>query len=207
MPDKLLSPSMGLTNTDLQKANADPGNVKAGLTFYAGDKTLKTGTLQDLGSEPRASSCFVYNNNLYYMLDPNNGFAKFMITRGTYMDFASVANTIGLTADKIRSGQQILGIWGNYTGGDQPLYGAFAARVKHTMVGYAAETLNGDGAWCNGGNIICGTSSYFAYIGMRYADPNQSEYFFRWCNAGETIISCDPNGYYNAAMAIRVWRG
>ena len=118
MPDKLLSPSMGLLNTDLQKANADAPNVKAGLTFYAGDKTLKTGTLQDLGSEPRASSCFVYNNNLHYMLDPNNGFAKFMITRGTYMDFASVANTIGLTADKMVSWANVLGIQGTNRGYD-----------------------------------------------------------------------------------------
>lgn len=118
MPDKLLSPSMGLMNSDLQKANADPSNVKAGLTFYAGDKTLKTGTLQDLGSEPRASSCFVYGNNLYYMLDPNNGYAKFMISRGTYMDFASVANVIGLTAGMLVSGQSCLGITG--TGSTSP---------------------------------------------------------------------------------------
>ena len=207
MPDKLLSPSMGLMNNDLQKANADPGNVKAGLTFYAGDKTLKTGTLQDLGSEPKAAGGTLYNNGVYFYIGENGGQGRYIVQRGVYWDYGSVANLIGLTADKIRSGQQILGIWGNYTGGDQPLYGAFAARVKHTMLGYAAETLNGDGAWCNGGNIICGISSYFAYIGMRYADPNQSEYFFRWFNAGETIISCDPAGYYNCAMAIRVWRG
>lgn len=119
MPDKLLSPSMGLMNSDLQKANADPSNVKAGLTFYAGDKTLKTGTLQDLGSEPSAVGGGVYNNGVYFHIGEYNGWGRYIVQRGVRWDFASVANLIGLTADKIRSGQQILGIWGNYSG-DQP---------------------------------------------------------------------------------------
>ena len=44
MPDKLVSPSSGLSNSDLTKANAGTGDVIAGKTFYAGNKELKTGT-------------------------------------------------------------------------------------------------------------------------------------------------------------------
>ena len=36
--------STGLSDEDLAKANATPEDVTAGKTFYAGDRTLKTGT-------------------------------------------------------------------------------------------------------------------------------------------------------------------
>ena len=47
MSDKLVSPSSGLNNSDLAKTNAGTGDVIAGKTFYAGDKTLKTGTIEE----------------------------------------------------------------------------------------------------------------------------------------------------------------
>ena len=47
MSDKLVSPSSGLSNSDLAKANAGTGDVIAGKTFYAGDKNLKTGTIEE----------------------------------------------------------------------------------------------------------------------------------------------------------------
>lgn len=50
MPDKLLSPSSGLSNSDLAKANAGTGDVIAGKTFYAGIKTLKTGAMANHGA-------------------------------------------------------------------------------------------------------------------------------------------------------------
>ena len=45
MPTNLLAPSTGLPNSKLESANAVAGDVKSGKTFYAGDKTIKTGTL------------------------------------------------------------------------------------------------------------------------------------------------------------------
>ena len=45
MPEDLLTLSTGLSNAKLESANAVAGDVKSGKTFYAGDKTLKTGTL------------------------------------------------------------------------------------------------------------------------------------------------------------------
>ena len=115
MPDKLLSPSMGLMNSDLQKANADPGNVKAGLTFYAGDKTLKIGTLQDLGYEPLAAGGTLYDSKVYFYIGENAGQGRYIVQRGVCWDFASVASAIGLTAGMLVSGQSCLGITG--TGG------------------------------------------------------------------------------------------
>ena len=49
MPDKLLIESTGLTSSDLSMATALPTDVISGKTFYAGDKSLKTGSF-NLGS-------------------------------------------------------------------------------------------------------------------------------------------------------------
>ncbi len=50
MSEKLLSPITGLSESKLKPATAISGNVLAGKTFYAGNKTLKTGTMVNKGS-------------------------------------------------------------------------------------------------------------------------------------------------------------
>lgn len=44
MSENLLQPSYGLSNSKLELANATIEDVMSGKTFYAGDKTLKTGS-------------------------------------------------------------------------------------------------------------------------------------------------------------------
>lgn len=46
----LMDPSGGLSGGKLALANATPGDVIAGKTFYSGNKELKTGTLVERGS-------------------------------------------------------------------------------------------------------------------------------------------------------------
>ena len=45
----LMTASSGLTNSKLALANATADQVSNGRTFYAGDKALKTGSLQERG--------------------------------------------------------------------------------------------------------------------------------------------------------------
>ena len=45
MPTAFLSPSIGLTNSDLENATASASDVLRGKTFYAGNSTIKTGTI------------------------------------------------------------------------------------------------------------------------------------------------------------------
>lgn len=45
MPTAFLSPSIGLTNSDLENATASASDVLKGKTFYAGNSTIKTGTI------------------------------------------------------------------------------------------------------------------------------------------------------------------
>ena len=63
MPENLLAPSTGLTNSKLESANAQPGEVMAGRTFYAGNGELKTGTLSLTGN---ATTLDVRNGKTFY---------------------------------------------------------------------------------------------------------------------------------------------
>ena len=198
MPDNLLSPSIGLLNTDLQKANADPGNVKAGLTFYAGDKTLKTGTLQDLGSEPLASGGTLYNNGVYFYIGENGGQGRYIVQRGVYWDYGSVANLIGLTADKIRSGQQILGITGTFNGDNGSIRIELAGRVWAN--GVANASGHAGSGYAYGSHDAYSARLYASYSG-NYGVYFKDGWSFRWYNAGDQLMYTGPDSGYGSGQA------
>lgn len=145
MPTNLLSPEYGLSNSKLDDCTATASDVLKGKTFYSGDKTKKTGTLsfsgnvsegqvrqgytfysnsttkktgtlQYLGREPKAAGLGTNNSRLYVYIGEILGSKDWIVNRGVYATFGDVAKTIGLTADKIKSGQQILGITGSFNG-------------------------------------------------------------------------------------------
>ena len=189
---------MGLLNNDLQKANADPGNVKAGLTFYAGDKTLKTGTLQDLGSEPLASGGTLYNNGVYFYIGENGGQGRYIVQRGVYWDYGSVANLIGLTADKIRSGQQILGITGTFTGDNNNIRIELAGRVWAN--GVANASGHAGSGYAYGTHDAYSARLYASYSG-NYGVFFKDGWSFRWYNAGDQLMYTGPNSGYGSGQA------
>ena len=69
MPTKLLQGSYGLSNTKLEGCNAQPGDVIAGRTFYAGDDNKKTGTLQEQQAYTNSVST-AYNASYLYARIP-----------------------------------------------------------------------------------------------------------------------------------------
>ena len=64
MSEKLLQPSYGLSNSKLKSATADTSDVMSGKTFYAGNKTLKSGSF-NLGNA-NASPDKVLNGASFY---------------------------------------------------------------------------------------------------------------------------------------------
>ena len=122
----------GLSNTKLALATADTGDVISGKKFYSGDKSLKTGSIlprNTVGQNgtvglsqflpgvavSRANSNNTQtNSNLDKVsrlcFQPPAGFYN----GNTYVGetFTNVASAIGLTADNLMSGQQVLGING-----------------------------------------------------------------------------------------------
>lgn len=121
----------GLSLTKLALATADTGDVISGKKFYSGDKTLKTGEILPrntvgqngaVGMAPNFSSVAItpvtQNTQAHANVD---GVSRLCLQppAGYYSgesyvgdSYASVASAIGLTADKLMSGQQVLGIDG-----------------------------------------------------------------------------------------------
>ena len=66
MPDNLLSPEYGLSNSKLQECTANPSDVMNGKTFYSGDKTKKTGTMANRGFE-QIGGGFAWDNDYVYI--------------------------------------------------------------------------------------------------------------------------------------------
>lgn len=122
----------GLSNSKLALATADTGDVIAGKKFYSGDKSLKEGSIlprntvgqngtvgisqyfPEVGVSKANSDNTQTNNNRdgvsRLCLQPPAGFYD----GNSYVGdtFANVASAIGLTASKLMSGQQVLGIDG-----------------------------------------------------------------------------------------------
>ena len=122
----------GLSITKLALATADTGDVISGKKFYSGDKSLKTGSIlprNTVGQNgtvglsqfltgvavSKANSRNTQTNNnrdgvSRLCFQPPSGFYN----GNSYVGetFANVASAIGLTADKLMSGQQVLGIDG-----------------------------------------------------------------------------------------------
>ena len=122
----------GLSIAKLALATADTGDVISGKKFYSGDKSLKTGSIlprNTVGQNgtvglsqfltgvavSKANSRNTQTNNnrdgvSRLCLQPPSGFYNGESYVGE--TFANVASAIGLTADKLMSGQQVLGIDG-----------------------------------------------------------------------------------------------
>lgn len=122
----------GLSNNKLALATADTGDVIAGKKFYSGDKSLKEGSilprntvgqngtvglsqfLTGVAVSKANSGNTQTSNNLdgvsRLCFQPPAGFYN----GNTYVGetFANVASAIGLTAEKLMYGQQVLGIDG-----------------------------------------------------------------------------------------------
>lgn len=101
----LITTGGGLTNLRLRKANTQPSDVIWGKTFYAGDKNLKTGTLDDC---PAISNAISLSND-----GPSNLYARF--PKGAYRTAASsgypeVRIPMYLALDAIPGGNK--GSWG-----------------------------------------------------------------------------------------------
>lgn len=118
---KIIGSFEGVVTSD---ATATADDIVLGKTAYIGGQKI-AGTIYDNGTaqyevsgdEKFANIKIGTNNKLCYFYDmPRRTVFSKDATIGMYVTEAKIAEVIGLTADKIKSGETILGITGTYTG-------------------------------------------------------------------------------------------
>jgi len=162
----------GVSGTYTSDANAVAGNILSGKTAYVNGSKI-TGTMPsrpDSGNVAQ-DKAWSYNNRIYFGVE--TGFyssANYGGMTGVserYITYESLARDIGLTADKLVSGQTVLGITG--TGG-----------------GYKAYTFNSVAATVSSSR----TFKYGTWVGL--ADKNETVSFS--ANLGFTpseVVACE----------------
>ena len=124
-------PSMG-NGADLDIVTAESGDVLNGKVIVDKDGNPLTGTLQDnSGTVKSATASLDTTNNRLQMEVPAT--AKYSTTSKLYALYSTIRNLIGLTAAKIVSGNNILGLDGTATS-DATL--SSAAQLRKGIIGY-----------------------------------------------------------------------
>lgn len=208
MPNKLLEPvtvdkELESIRDDLHLIEITDGDVISGKQFMNSAGSLRRGTLSLSGN---AISINVLSGYTFYSTDPKYKETGSMTNRGAWNQTIEPGESVTIPAG-YHSGS------GNVTASKNvTLQGAFAARIKHTRLGYAAEMANGDGAYCerasSGDNayVKANVDGYFCYMLLKYADPNQVSYNFGYFNSGDTICYVNPqNSPANSCLVMRVW--
>lgn len=177
----------GLGNTRLAQATAEPGDVVAGKTFYAGNKTRKTGLIPNYGREPLASKCGTWDPGggvMLYLYLPNadtetqdqGGFLVRAVCIAANDAATALKNAGVVNANCVWAGR----CWAN---------GIANAAGYTTNGGYCTGGKGAYDAWIN-----AGLSGYYAV----WIDDNFS---YRRYNAGERIAYRGPGQYGSARAA------
>ena len=196
MPDKLLSPSMGLMNSDLQKTTAAAADVISGKKFYDSNGVLQTGTLVDLGYEPVAKGGMMYDNSLYMYVGENSGQSRWALSRGVAMPQDQVASIIGLSAEKLVSGQTVLGV-----------YGTGRTSVSPSYVTINAQPSRGDGNFWYSDNLwVNSAASIHVSVGIKvYMAYNWNGYLIlkgdNWADLKRIDLSKDSREFMDITVS------
>ena len=228
MPDNLLSPEYGLSNSKLEECTANPSDVMNGKTFYSGDKTKKTGTFRFNGSaEPgdvaEGKTFYNYNQSLITGTLPDRNTVGKNSCVGMNINYPEIAFSYG-SAPQITSllnGAKAFAImvpWGWYRGDTyvgmnvSDITGVLSPTIKYAGRIWANGYANGSGhnetdfgannQYCTGEK-----GTYDARIRAKvsgqfavYIQRNNSgpEFKSKWFNAGEELAWVGPSSYGNA---------
>ena len=194
MPELLLSPVSGLSKSQLAKTTATVSDVIIGKKFYDTNGNIATGTLvEQLAYVPNVDNPYMYEGLLCVNFPLGAYRTKVSGQTGSQVQVAQskVASAIGLTADKLMSGQTVLGIAG--TGGTN-----FWAADSKNKNGGSVELRRDEGNHLAYGHTV---ASAACTISGRTAHVVASAYFHVDNNGTSGVIG-DGN---HSAVTIDFW--
>ncbi len=184
MSEILLGPSNGLSNSKLSQANAAASDVLSGKTFYAGDKTLKTGSMVNRGIE-QIGGGFAWDNDYVY-IQP--------IPAGYYYNDNPV-NSAWNPRVKVQKQKMFDLLGGNHSG--------WGATIN------PGESVAIPAGYHNGtGRVYANPATYNGYSmvelraessGNEYVSGNSTAYAsgtIKWCPTGRVAYSPDDSSVY-----------
>ena len=200
------------TGTFSFTGNATNARVVEGHTFYSNSKSRQTGTLTDRNTVgkngcvgissyyPKVAFSYGKIPQCTTLLDGARAFA-IQVPFGYYdgshyvgVTQGDVASSIGLTADKIKSGEQILGIWGNYTGNQPNMTLVNRSVWWGSGVRFSGDDTNAPRA-CQFGLQYYSNSEYNVHIEFRIYRNNSHIDTVHINREGGLMF--DPRGYIN----------
>ena len=228
MPDKLLSPEYGLSNSKLEECTANPSDVMNGKTFYSGDKSKKTGTFSFVGNASdynvaEGLTFYGWTSNLVTGTLPDRNTVGKNGCVGMNSNYPNIAFTYGSVPQitSLLNGGRAFAVqvpWGWYSGSTyvgmnvSDITGVLSPTIKYAGRIWANGYANGSGhnetdfgannQYCTGEK-----GTYDARIRAKvsgqfavYIQRNNSgaEFISRWFNAGEQLAWVGPSTYGNA---------
>lgn len=142
MADTLISAGGGLSKSKLALANAALSDVLSGKTFYAGDKTLHTGTMHNNGRWPDAEKLTLEGSKIW-MYQKQNGYLE----GGLGVAASNLGNA---SPEHVLSGVSASSSNGLKFGGTMPNRGSISATLNPgNSKSYSAGYYNGGTVTCN----------------------------------------------------------
>ena len=194
-----------VTGTLALSGNASAGDVISGKTFYTTDpKSKATGTLQDLGREPKGNGCMLYNGDIYIYFGNQND--RYALSRAVHYPQGDIINSLpggnrGNWGTTINPGGSVTIPQGYHAGGGVVYANGSTFGCERAGACWANGYANGSGSqsssWATGGQdgysawVNAAVSGYFCYwISQGAMAP--AEYGYRYFNAGERIVTRGP---------------
>lgn len=200
--DKLKSGEkvLGVTGSFTSDANATSNDLRSGKTAYVNGQKISGGLASRDTGTPNPIE-YVRLANGRFEVAPPAGIHGCYWDGGqySYLNYDQVRNAIGLTADKIASGNQILGIQGTYIGrgGERALLFRENQGSWFNAPGYYWQ-WNGDGFTC----LVAGNYRVNAHSTVNDSSDG-TNYLKVFVNGN--IHSQAKSSYYHASLQFDLW--
>lgn len=149
-----------IKGTFTSDANATAGEILVGKTAYVNGAKV-TGTMPNRGNaNVQTDSILLQNSNVYFNI-PNAGY--YLNGSDVYAPYSSLASSIGLTSDKIVSGNTVLGVTGAGSSGKGYI------KIENPYGGYLSPNYSQSGK-------VISSSSWTTYLRSSTANYRVLEY-------------------------------